>query len=88
MKRRQIPPAGGKYEETGRAIGAMERPAIQPAMKEGEKPSSKKSKHKDDACGQRGLFSQDIFDSGFGLVSIAMAGFIIVDSSANDPKVK
>ncbi|OEC96185.1 hypothetical protein A9Z06_01615 [Rhizobium sp. YK2] len=56
MKRRQIPPPGGKYEETGRAIGAMERPAIQPAMKEGEKPSSKKSKHKDDACGQGDCF--------------------------------
>ncbi len=42
----------GKYEETEGATGAVERPAIPPAMKEGEKPSSKKSKQKDHTGGQ------------------------------------
>ncbi|TWB48408.1 hypothetical protein FBZ98_10826 [Rhizobium sp. ERR 922] len=41
-----------KYEETEGATGAIERPAIPPVMKKGEKPSSKKSKHKDDTGGE------------------------------------
>ncbi|MFB2564015.1 hypothetical protein [Rhizobium sp. IMFF44] len=40
----------GKYEETEGATGAVEKPAIPPVMKKGEKPSPEKNKQKDDAA--------------------------------------
>ncbi len=42
----------GKYEETEGATGAVERPAIPPVMKKGEKPSPEKNMQKGDAGGE------------------------------------
>ncbi|QYA16398.1 hypothetical protein [Rhizobium sp. AB2/73] len=78
----------GKYEETEGATGCDGKAGRSAGHERGREAVFQEKQAEGRCRRARELFSQDIFDCGFGLVSIAMAGFIIVDASTNDPKVK